>query len=395
MKGTTVAAMLLFLGILYVLSLMNAVPAHSQTSGAAFLNVDPSPRSYALGSADSIADPGAQAMDRNPSLVGLMMTKYEVFGAYQKLISDAQYEHFAFAAQPYSLNPYIDAIGIAVTRLDISNIPGADASGNATGSSFSAGNTAIAIGASTLLQPNLRFGADAKGVQSQIASYKSNWALAADLGLTWTPMLSFMERPLTLALAGNNFGQGQKFLSQTDRLPAAVKIGAAVPILNLSNAFFQVTDLVYDHITSASAGMEYTYKIVSLRIGYNYQFHSPSNLALEDGSSFTNKALSGLTGGIGIHYGALTLDYAISQQAVDYGATQRVALTIAWGEKGEYDEIRQIRPDEESRRTEYRTQEIRKTEEIRPESSRTQEAPAPAIRQQPRAEDSGILPWIQ
>lgn len=322
-----------------------AFRAAAQTTGAAFLNVDPSPRSYALGSADSIADPGAQALDRNPSLVGLMTTKYEVFGAYQTLISGALYEHFAFAMQPYSI-PHIDALGLAVTRLDISNIPGADASGNVTGSSFSAGSTAVALGASTMLRPNLRVGADVKALQSQIASYSSNWAIASDLGLTWTPMISLLERPWTLAAAADNFGEGQRFLTQTDRLPASIKLGAAVPVLDRSTAFFQVQNLVYDHITSASAGLEFTYKIISIRGGYNYQFNGPSNLALEDGASFTNKALSGLTGGIGIRWGSLTFDYAIGQQAVDYGATQRIALTISWGEKGDLDDIRMIKPDD-------------------------------------------------
>ena len=43
--------------------------------------------------------------------------------------------------------------------------------------------------------------------------------------------------------------------------------------------------------------------------------------------------LGGLSGGIGIKFGAARLDYAMSPQAADYGPTHRVALSVQWGSR--------------------------------------------------------------
>src|SRR5271168_2795845 len=78
-------------------ALLNAAPLYSQTAGAAFLSVDPSPRSYALGTADAIASSGAQAVGQNPANLGLTTEKYEAFTSYQTLLGGSQYGHVAVA----------------------------------------------------------------------------------------------------------------------------------------------------------------------------------------------------------------------------------------------------------------------------------------------------------
>jgi hypothetical protein len=306
-----------------------AAPLYAQTSGAAFLTIDPSPRSYALGSVDAIASSGAQAIGQNPANLGLSAEKYETFTSYQTLLGGAQYGHIAFAVNQLGA---IDAVGLAVTHLGVSAIAGADANGNLTGSSFSTNDTAVTLGASSRITSNLSVGADIKGVQSSVGSYSSNWAAAGDLGATLT--FTHDGRPLSLALSVDNLGQGLKFVSQTDPLPAVVKAAAAVPLGKSAMALVQLENQIYDHVTQAGVGVEYAVGPVSLRGGYTYAFNAPSNLALGDQPSTGEKALGGLTAGVGLRLGPVRFDYAMSQQAVDYGATQRVSLTVAWGGHG-------------------------------------------------------------
>ena len=316
----------------FSVTLLSAARLYGQTSGAALLSVDPSPRSYALGSVDAIASSGAQAVGQNPANLGLMREKYEVFTSYQTLLNGAQYGHVALALKrPGFLPAMIDGLGLAVTHLGSTGLTGTDANANLTGAAFSANDTALTLGASASIAPNLDFGLDVKGVQSQIGSYSSNWALAADLGLTWT--LSHDDRPLTLAVSADNIGQGLKFISQTDPLPSALKVAAAVPFGGSAMAMAQVENLIYDHATQAGLGFEYGIGPASLRAGYSYAFNAPTNLALGDQSG-PMKILGGLSGGVGLRVGAFRFDYAMSQQAVDYGTTQRLSMTIAWGGGG-------------------------------------------------------------
>src|SRR5690348_10340155 len=95
-------------------------PLFAQTSGAAFLKIDPSPRSYALASADAVAVSGAQAIGQNPANIGLMSQKYEVFTSYETLLDGTQYGHAAVALNPSFLPDSLDSIdGLAfsITRL--------------------------------------------------------------------------------------------------------------------------------------------------------------------------------------------------------------------------------------------------------------------------------------
>lgn len=314
--------------LLGALSLSAIQPAAAAHSGAAFLSIDPSPRSYALGSTDVIASDGAQAIGQNPANIGLLTRPYEIFTSYQSLIDGSKYAHFALALNASALIPAIDGAGLSFTHLSVSGIPGADASGNYTHTSFSANDTAIAFGASAELAPGLRLGLDLKGVQSQIASTSSNWALGSDIGLHAT--LTHAERPLSLAFCIDNLGQGLKFGSQTDPLPTAVKLGAALPLGQASMLLAQIQNAIYDGVTRAGVGAEYGMGVAAFRAGYSYSIGTPTNLALSD-SSPAARIMGGISAGVGLHWNLVRLDYAISQQAVDYGTTQRVALSIAWG----------------------------------------------------------------
>jgi hypothetical protein len=266
-------------------------------------------------------------LGRNPANIGLMARRREVFTAYQFLIDGAQYSHTALAFSPHL--EAIDGLGLALTHMAIGGIPGADANAHFTGNSFSAADTAITVGASSLVLSNLRLGLDVKGVQSKIGSYSSQWTLAADFGLSLS-VAGSDERPIVVAMSADNVGQPIRFLSQSDPLPMAFKLGIAAPFARRPTLFAQVKNQVYDQVTTAAAGMEYAFGFAYFRAGYSYVLGTPANLAQERQSTI-RKIFGGFSAGVGIQWRACKLDYAFSTQAVDYGATQRLSVTLAWG----------------------------------------------------------------
>ncbi len=294
------------------------------TSGAAFLGITPSVRSFALGQANALTALGAEAVGANPANLGLMSQEMEVYTSYSTLMDGSQFEHISMAYAPHG---FFDGLGVSMTRLYTGGFVGADTSGNFTNSSFSAGDTAIALSASAHPTQNLRLGITGKMAQSAIAGYNSNWAPAADFGMTYSAKL--FKRPFSIGASLLNFGQPMKFIDQADQLPEMANFGAAIPLGN----FFVVAEfnrLMIEQLTQVSLGAEYRLGPVSFRLGYLEESQA-SNLALQDQSAVGQIVGSGLSEGLGVDLGDFRVDWAMSNQAVDFGTTQRLALSLRWG----------------------------------------------------------------
>jgi hypothetical protein len=123
-------------------------------------------------------------------------------------------------------------------------------------------------------------------------------------------------------------------------LPTFISGGVAAPLLGPTGlAVIQVSHFIHEKETDLGLGAEYGVGPVSFRLGYVFLFNPNENLALNDQST-AGKLLSGIEGGVGLHVGLVTVDYAISQQAVDFGTTQRISLTLQFGGKGRWENAR-------------------------------------------------------
>ncbi|MBI4060438.1 MAG: PorV/PorQ family protein [Elusimicrobia bacterium] len=298
-------------------------PASATPSGASYLQVAPSARAYALGRSYGITALGAQSMGANPANLGLMPTRFEVFSSFATLLDGSQYGHIAMAFDPEGGR--FDGIGLSVTRLQTSGLEEADTNGSLTGRSFGSGDMAVALGGSAAVTPSLRTGLAVKALQSEIAGYRSNLALAGDAGITYT--FAGWSRPVSLGASLTNFGQGVRFIEQTDPLPTTANVGVAMPF---DRAVFvmEANHLLPERQTQAGLGFEYNLGAIAFRTGYMAASQS-GDLARKDEKA--GALLGGISGGVGIKFGVARLDYAMSQQAADYGPTQRVALSIQWG----------------------------------------------------------------
>ena len=310
--------------ILAALALILASSARAQTSGSAFLNIPTSPRAYSLGQSN-VAATGAQAIGRNPANAGLVKQRLELFSSYATMMGGARFQHVAAVFAPAGLS--VDALGFALTRLQAGGFDGADSLGNKTGDSFGGGDTAASVTASALVASSLRLGATLKVLRSEIGGYKSGAGLAGDFGLTYT--LPQFQKPCSLAVSVTNAGQGVKFLDQRDSLPTSLNMGMALPLGPVVTVL-EINRMIYDKRTEFGLGLEYNLGPAAFRVGY-LAANSGYNPAANDQKGAA-KLLQGMALGMGINIGPVKVDYALSEQAVEFGPTHRLGLTLRWGD---------------------------------------------------------------
>jgi hypothetical protein len=149
-------------------------------------------------------------------------------------------------------------------------------------------------------------GGSMKYVQSKITRTAS--AIAFDFGGTYEAV----EDKLELAGTINNIGSGLRYIEEETPLPMSIKIGAGYAMKE--NVKFAL-DMVMPNDNDAyiGTGVEYGYKAVSGRIGYNSRTSAIGGM-------------SGITYGIGIKYGDVAVDYAY--QGYEYlGDSHRLSVT--------------------------------------------------------------------
>jgi hypothetical protein len=149
-------------------------------------------------------------------------------------------------------------------------------------------------------------GGSMKYVQSKITRTAS--AIAFDFGGTY----DVIDDKLELAGTINNVGTGLRYIEEETPLPMSIKLGAGYTMKE--NVKFAL-DMVMPNDNDAyfGTGVEYAYKAVLGRIGYNSRTSEIGGM-------------SGITYGIGIKYGDVAVDYAY--QGYEYlGDSHRLSVT--------------------------------------------------------------------
>ena len=117
---------------------------------------------------------------------------------------------------------------------------------------------------------------------------------------------------------------------QGSKLPTHYDLGAAYDFGEIT-AVVGAGKWVNEGTTYMDLGVEYRLGPIALRAGYRGD--TGTNLAL-DAQKSGDKALGGITGGLGIKRENWRVDYAAGQSAAEYAWSQRVSLTVAWGGPG-------------------------------------------------------------
>ena len=323
---------------LLILSLLLAprwLPAAS--SGGAFLKIDPSARSYALGGSGVVTALGPESIGINPANLMSAVRKVEILTSYSSLSEGVGYAHIAGSIhRSTKRNLLVDALGFSYTRLSVSGFEGRDGSGNKT-SDFASTDSQMSVSLAGNLKlghvpasgrsyagsrQGIQVGLTGKIVNSKIAQYKANTALAADMGASYG--FKSFGKEMMLGASLNNLGQQIKYVNQKDSLPTTVNLGltAQMGFLNLAGGLRQELK----GATNLNLGAEFNLGMVSLRAGVNAL---PASSAGRGGG--TSGLLEGLSSGIGLNLGMAKLDYALGQSSSDLGISHRISLTLQFG----------------------------------------------------------------
>lgn len=279
--------------------------------GAPFLAVSPSARVEALSGLWAFGA-GMEHLAVNPALLSVEKSPWQFYSSAGQLGEDVQMAHAAIG-RAHGRTPW----GLGVTHLRSDGGSARDALGGGGGADVGAQDTALHVAVARSINGRIWLGAAGKGFQSKLASYTSDPAVAADLGLLWR------GETLEAGVSWRNIGSGVRFVSQRDPLPQtidaqiALRRGPAIASVGAQRDVPRGENRVL-------AGAEFSLGALAFRTGY----------AVQEGASSNARGVERLTLGFGLALpNRLKLDYSLRQGTEDYGAFHRLALTWTWGEK--------------------------------------------------------------
>jgi len=209
---------LLFLFLLWTVSLMGSSFRKTGTVGYTFLEIPVTSRQAALGEAAGtfIDDAGILSLFANPGVLG-MQTGWQ-FGAEQSRWI-AEINHSAAGVTfPAGL---LGNIGIGINFVDFGQMDHTNAAGERLGQ-YTAQSAALGLTWSRRLTDKFSWGVRLNAVQEQIQNYTSE-NLLVDMGIYYVTGFK------SLRFSGyiNHFGVDGKFIRDSFKMPTVLKLGLA------------------------------------------------------------------------------------------------------------------------------------------------------------------------
>ncbi len=327
-----------------------ALQAEAQVGGYGtykFLNYTNSARAAALGGNFlSINDNDVSLTLANPSLITPEMNNNLAF-SYVNNPGGVNYGYVAYARSFSKTGSFVGSL----QYINYGKFTGADAAGNLT-NDFNAAEYALTVGWGRQLSPLFSIGANGKLIYSQLDTYHS-FGIAVDVAGTYTSK----DKSFNASLVGRNIGsQIVPYLpGQYSSLPFQLQVGLSQQLKHVPLRFSQLLtnlqrwDLTYldptdpanipDPITGEVKsktgiakfadnamrhivlGAELTVaKVVSVRIGYNYQRRQELKI---NGSA----GLAGFSFGAGLRVKMFSLSYTYGSD--QGGSPNRNYITLA------------------------------------------------------------------
>lgn len=282
------------------------VRASTGQEAASFLDIPVGARPAALGGAYSALSHDAYAIHFNPA--GLAFTS-QTQAAAQHLayLQSIHYEQLSIA-RPWGSG----GIGLGIQYLGSGDMPETSLSGQRLGQ-YSAYYAAYSAGYGRRLGDRWSAGVTARWIQSRLADVRGS-AWAADAGVLWRPVQRW-----SASLTATNWGERLRYLSQSDRLPRAVKASLSY---TATRAWTLSSEAAYrpEGAESFHAGAEWRpLPPVALRAGYR------TDIARRQA------APAGFSGGLGLTLWNQELAYAWVPYG-DLGSTQYISFIARLGD---------------------------------------------------------------
>src|SRR5437870_5826678 len=160
-----------------IFSLITSLSLGHAASGAAFLKINTSARSYALGQNGATGATGAETIGLNPANLMELSRKIEIFTAYSNLMDGVSHAHIAGAINRSSYEDnLVDAFGFSYTSLAVGGMQGRDSDQQKT-EDFDSEDRQMSMSLSGN-SGRMRLGITGKIIQSRIGNNRANTALA-------------------------------------------------------------------------------------------------------------------------------------------------------------------------------------------------------------------------
>ena len=291
-----------------------------------FLLIDPSARAVGLGGAYTALASDSSALFYNPAGLG-RIKDHEATFMHTQYVEGLTQENAGLATRSgWGLNlNFLNFSGIPRTRLDARD-----------GGIGSAGLTDMALGGGygQALSESISVGAGGKYLRETIDNVSAS-GFAADVGV----LASVPSLPgLSLGAALLNIGPDVRFQMRKEKLPQLGRVGVAYgfPGTKTDNTLtFDATKARTDKIRFHIGTETVIEKTLALRVGFNTRYDA----------SF------GITGGVGLVWKTLGVDYAFVPFG-DLGTAHRLGLTFRWGNEVDEDDayLYRFRYEEKTRK---------------------------------------------
>lgn len=284
-----------------------------------FLKLDMSTRAASLGGSFVANNDDPDVIFYNPAGMS-MLENNPVSFSFVKHLMDINLASVSFSTEFENLGRF----GAAVKYINYGSFDEADEFGNRTGE-FGAGEIALIIGYSNLLDANFYYGANVKFIYSGIADRSSN-ALAADLGLHYTIPEQFINIGFSILNLGS---QISSYYNLKEELPLDITIGISkklekIPV-RISLDFHrlnQAREKFTERFKAFTVGAEINLsKVLTLRLGYDNERRSDLKIG-------TTAGIAGFNIGLGAKVSDYNFNYGYSSLGL-VGALHRIGISTS------------------------------------------------------------------
>lgn len=228
-----------FVGIIFILSSTFLYAQEFKKNAAAgfvFLNIPTNARTAALGEASiALANLNSSSVFVNPAGLGFTRQQQSFSASYSPWFAEIK----NYSAS-YSFNSEFGNFATGFILFDYGSMPRTVVGGGQkvydVVGSFSANSFALNFSYSKMLTDRFSFGIGLKFVQETIDIYKAKNILLDGGVLYYTGLSS-----LRIAAAIQNFGTNAKFINDEFKMPAMLRLGAAIEALGNYGSEYRVT----------------------------------------------------------------------------------------------------------------------------------------------------------
>ncbi len=303
-------------------------PLHAAgTEAFSYLNLSPSPRASAMGSAYVAVAQGPQTVFFNPSGLAFLKDSHLYTQTYlPPFLEESKYHNLVWARPSewgaWALTTGIFHVGpFTRTVVDSSSADGYKEVGD-----FTTYDLKVSFSSAKEIKPGLAVGSTLSFMRESLADFTTH-GVALDLGVLYSPSLSTQRFGLSLQQVGPDV----RFQNESFHLPLLVRGGWSISQPKSSPSKLVPAESLFTvELQKILSGGEFLQSGIEIPIYPQFKLRGGYKYALQK-QHLASKWLfpNGFSLGIGMNKGEWSFDYSTSSMG-DLGLIHQVALDLRW-----------------------------------------------------------------